>query len=84
MVRVLWLRVVAKEAEVGSAPPAADTVCCCLLLPVAEAAVAEEPKLVVLELKTEFVLGVVVDLEVKPVNKVLVVCGGLLATTGDA
>ena len=86
MVRVLWLRVVAKEAEVGSAPPAADTVfCCCLLLPVAEAAVAEEPKLVVLELKTEFVLGVVVDLEVKPVNKVLVVCGGLLATTtGEA
>ena len=84
MVRVLWLRVVAKEAEVGSAPPAGDTVCCCLLLPVAEAAVAEEPKLVVLELKTEFVLGVVVDLEVKPVNKVLVVCGGLLATTGDA
>ena len=69
----------------GSAPPAADTVfCCCLLLLVAEAAVAEEPKLVVLELKTEFVLGVVVDLEVKPVNKVLVVCGGLLATTGEA
>ena len=76
MVRVLWLRVVAKEAEVGSA---ADTVCCCLLLPVAAAA------LEVLELKTEFVLdGVVVDLEVKPVNKVLVVCGGLLATAGEA
>ena len=75
MVRVLWLRVVAKEAEVGSA---ADTVCCCLLLPVAAAAE-------VLELKTEFVLdGVVVDLEVKPVNKVLVVCGGLLATAGEA
>ena len=86
MVRVLWLRVVAKEAEVGST----DDGTVCLLLLVAAAAELE----VLAELlevgETEFVIlggaGVVVDLEVlKPVNKVLVVCGGLLATpAGEA
>ena len=85
MVRVLWLRVVAKEAEVGST----DEGTVCLLLLVAAAA-AELEVLELLEVgETEFVLGgagVVVDLEVlKPVNKVLVVCGGLLATpAGEA
>ena len=86
MVRVLWLRVVAKEAEVGST----DGCTVCLLLLIAAAAAAAAELEVLLEVgETELVLGgagVVVDLEVlKPVNKVLVVCGGLLATpAGEA